>query len=142
MSRRDRTAGEVLVRRLFTEHGAALLAYASRLLGDHNEGAEVVRETLVRASYAADRAELFTIARDLAVERLRARPRAAAVPPAGNLELLRAVEALPREERDVLNALYFQGRNVKEAATSLGVPAEAVKTRSRQALLRLREASS
>ncbi|XVU26687.1 sigma factor-like helix-turn-helix DNA-binding protein [Actinoplanes sp. CA-054009] len=137
MSRRDRAAGEVLVRRLFTEHGAALLAYASRLLGDHAQGAEVVQEALVRAAFTDTRADLFQAVRDLAVTRLRER-RQSVVPATGSMEMLRAVEALPPEEREVLNALYFQGRNVKEAATALGVPAEAVKSRSYQALRRLR----
>ncbi|MEV4347736.1 sigma factor-like helix-turn-helix DNA-binding protein [Actinoplanes sp. NPDC049596] len=137
MSRRDLAAGEVLVRRLFTEHGAALLAYASRLLGDHTQGAQVVQETLARAAFDDGRAALFRMARDLAVDRLRARPQATP-PPTGSMEMLRAVEELPPEEREVLDALYFQGRNVKEAAASLGVPAETVKVRSYQALRRLR----
>jgi RNA polymerase sigma-70 factor (ECF subfamily) len=145
VSRRDRAAGEVLVRRLFDEHGAALLAYASRLLGDHAQGAEVVQETLVRAgSDPGDRAHLFAIARGLAVERLQARPAppAAPAPDIGSLEMLRAVVALPPEEREVLNALYFQGRDVKEAAVALGVPAETVKARTHQALRRLRGATA
>ncbi|MFG1989930.1 sigma factor-like helix-turn-helix DNA-binding protein [Actinoplanes sp. NPDC048988] len=137
MSRRDRAAGEVLVRRLFTEHGAALLAYASRLLGDHTQGAEVVQETLVRAAFTDTRAELFEAVRDLAVARLRTRPQAV-VPATGSIAMLRAVEALPAEEREVLNALYFQGRDLKEAAATLGVPAETVKVRGYQALRRLR----
>ena len=58
------------------------------------------------------------------------------------MDMLRAVVSLPSEERDVLDALYFQGRNVKEAAASLGVPAETVKDRSYQALRRLREAAA
>ncbi|SNY30176.1 sigma factor-like helix-turn-helix DNA-binding protein [Paractinoplanes atraurantiacus] len=141
MSRRDRAAGEVLVRRLFTEHGAALLAYASRLLGDHTQGAEVVQEALVRAAFTDTRADLFEAVRDLAVARLRTRPQAV-MPATGSMEMLRAVEALPPEERAVLNALYFQGRNVKEAATTLGMPAETVKTRSYQALRHLRGVSA
>ncbi len=145
MSRRARAAGEVLVRRLFAEHGAALLAYATRLTGDRGAAEEVVRETLLRAwsepaalseDRGAVRAHLFPIVRDVASERLPGRPEVAA----GPMEMLGAVGTLPAEQREVLNQLYFQGRDVKEAAASLGLPAETVKSRSYQALRRLREA--
>ena len=149
MSRRDRAAGEVLVRRLFAEHGAALLAYATRLLGDRPAGEEVVRDTLLRAwsepaaltdDRGAVRAYLFTVVRSLAGERLRAGPAAVAPPATESIEMLRAVGTLPAEQREVLRLLYFQGRDVKEAAAALGVPADTVKARSYQALRRLREA--
>jgi RNA polymerase sigma-70 factor (ECF subfamily) len=138
VSRRDRTAGEVLIRRLFAEHGAALLAYATRLSDGHRENAEaIVRETLLRAwsepaalseDRGAVRAHLFPIVHEVA--RGRADPMA----------MLGAVGTLPAEEREVLNQLYFQGRDVKEAAASLGLSAETVKSRSYRALRRLREA--
>ncbi|MBM2618773.1 RNA polymerase [Actinoplanes sp. LDG1-06] len=144
MSRRDRTAGEVLVRRLFAEHGAALLAYATRLsAGDRVRAELIVRETLVRAWSAsaslsgdrgAVRAHLFPIVRDVAAEQGVPQPQA------GPMEMLTAVGTLPPEQREVLNQLYFQGRDVKEAAASLGLPAETVKSRSYEALRRLREA--
>ena len=149
MSRRVGTTGEVLVRRLFAEHGAALLAYASRLTGDRPAGEDVVRETLLRAHTEPDaladdrgavRAYLFTVVRELAGERLRSRPGAAAEPAPGSIAMLRAVGTLPAEQREVLRLLYFQGRDVKEAAAALGVPADTVKSRSYQALRRLREA--
>ena len=60
--------------------------------------------------------------------------------PTAPTEMLDAVGTLPAEEREVLNQLYFQGRDVKEAAASLGLPAETVKSRSYHALRRLREA--
>ncbi|MBU2669622.1 RNA polymerase [Actinoplanes bogorensis] len=130
-------AGEVLVRRLFAEHGAALLAYATRLSGDRAVAAEIVRETLLRAwssnsalseDRGAVRAHLFSALREVANA------------PADPLEMLAAVGTLPPEQREVLNQLYFQGRDVKEAAASLGLPAETVKSRSSEALRRLREA--
>ncbi|MGK5681173.1 sigma factor [Actinoplanes sp. URMC 104] len=142
MSRREGGAGEVLVRRLFAEHGAALLAYATRLTGDRAPAEEVVRETLVRAwsepaalsgERGAVRAYLFAIVRGVAASRGRAVPD-------GPMEMLAAMGAIPAEHREVLNQLYFQGRDVKEAAASLGLPAETVKSRSYQALRRLREA--
>jgi RNA polymerase sigma-70 factor, ECF subfamily len=137
VSRRDRTAGEVLVRRLYAEHGAALLAYATRLSGDRAAAEGIVRETLRRAwrepaalseERGAVRAHLFGLLRSVAGA------------PADPLPMLGAIGTLPPEEREVLNQLYFHGRDVKEAAASLGLPAETVKSRSYQALRRLREA--
>jgi RNA polymerase sigma-70 factor (ECF subfamily) len=48
VNRRGR-ADEVLVRRVFEEHGAALLGYASRLVGDRARGQAVAQEALVAA---------------------------------------------------------------------------------------------
>lgn len=136
MSRRDRAAGEVLVRRLFAEHGAALLAYATRLSGDRPAAEGIVRATLLRAwsepaalgeDRGAVRTHLFLLVREIAGS-------------PGSMEMLSAVGTLAPEQREVLNQLYFQGRDVKEAAASLGLPAETVKSRSYQALRRLREA--
>jgi len=134
VNRRGR-ADEVLVRRVFEEHGAALLAYASRLVGDRVRGEAVAREALVAAWRDPEvldgpaRTRLFAIVREIA-----------GTGPAPDIALLGAMETLAPEERDVLRALYFQGRDVAEAAESLGVPAGAVKSRSYHALRRLREA--
>ncbi|MEU4239841.1 sigma factor-like helix-turn-helix DNA-binding protein [Actinoplanes sp. NPDC026619] len=135
MSRRDAAAGEVLLRRIYAEHGAALLAYAARLTGDHARGEDVVRAVLVRAWRHPEvlaeltRARLFATVREIAGG--KSEP---------DFALLGAVETLPPEHRDVLTALYFQGRDVAETSASLGVPAGDVKMRSYQALRRLREA--
>jgi RNA polymerase sigma-70 factor (ECF subfamily) len=141
VSRRGSTADEVLVRRIFQEHGAALVAYATRLTGDRTRAEAVVQEVLMRVwrdpgALAVDkgvaRASLLTITRDLAA----GTDRGAAV---DSMAVLSAVKALPSEQRDVLEALYFQGRDVAETAASLGVPAGAVKARSYHALRQLRE---
>jgi RNA polymerase sigma-70 factor (ECF subfamily) len=85
------------------------------------------------------RARLFTVAKRLAA----ARPRTEATEPEpaaiDSVVVLSALEALPADEREVLRALYFQGRDVDETAASLGVEAGAVKSRTYHALRRLRE---
>lgn len=143
MSRRRGAAEEVLLRGLFEEHGAALVAYASRLAGDRSLGEDVVRETLIRAvrdpgaltgGRGAARAYLFTIVRGLTADKDQAGAGA------DSMTMLTAVESLPPEQREVLHSLYFQGRGVAETAASLGVPAGTVKSRSYHALRRLREA--
>ena len=129
-------ADEALVRRVFEDHGAALLAYASRLAGDRVRGEAVAEEVLLRAWLdpavleGPARAHLFAIVRDLA----------GTGPEPDGMALLGAMETLSPEHRDVLNVLYFQGRDVAEASESLGVPAGAVKARSYHALRSLREA--
>src|SRR5689334_10014053 len=93
--RRDSSADEVLIRRLYEEHGGALLAYATRLMGDRPLGEDVVQETLIRAwrnpealtnDKGSVRGYLFTITRNIAIDRHRARqarPAEVAESPAG-----------------------------------------------------------
>ncbi|MEU4425389.1 sigma-70 family RNA polymerase sigma factor [Actinoplanes sp. NPDC024001] len=162
---RESTSDDYLIRRLYLEHGGALLAYATRLMGDRSLGEDVVQETLIRAwrrpEALADekgsvRGYLFTIARNVAIDRHRARQaRPTEVAETGatvpverdhadtvvdSMVLLGALEKLSAEHRDVLRALYFEGRSVEEAAAHLGVPAGTVKSRSYHALRRLRQA--
>jgi RNA polymerase sigma-70 factor, ECF subfamily len=48
-ARAEAVAGELLVRKLYEEHGRAILAYATRLTGDRHSAEDVAEETLVRA---------------------------------------------------------------------------------------------
>ena len=140
------SADEVLIRGLFAEHGAALLAYATRLAGDRAGGEEAVRETLLRAwpvpevaaGGGAARARLFAIVRQVIAER-RGGPVEAA-PVVDSTAVLAAVRTLPPEQREVLLAVFFQGRDVASTATELGVTEAAVKSRVSAALRRLRDA--
>ncbi|MGK5681375.1 sigma-70 family RNA polymerase sigma factor [Actinoplanes sp. URMC 104] len=163
--RRESSADEVLIRRLYNEHGGALLAYATRLMGDRALGEDVVQETLIRAwrnpgalteDKGSVRGYLFTITRNIAIDRHRARQaRPAEVAETvsstavsgdhadavvDSMVVLGAMGKLSDEHQQVLRAIYFQGRTVDEAAESLGVPAGTIKSRSYYALRRLREA--
>lgn len=51
----------------------------------------------------------------------------------------RAVEALPADQRTVLELSYFEGLSLAEAATKLGVPLGTIKSRLARALTRLRQ---
>lgn len=48
------------------------------------------------------------------------------------------LSALPRDDRAILNAVYFQNKTVKEAAAALGLTMAAAKTRCWRAVNRLR----
>ena len=158
---------EERLRRIYAEHGAALLAFATRACGGDRQRAEdVVQEVLVRAwrhpevsegGPQGERAWLITVARNVAIDAFRAqraRPTevggaaldaVAALP--GDDELDRAVEAwtvaaaldaLPPHHRDVLVETFFRGRSVAEAEQVLGIPAGTVKSRAFHALRSLR----
>jgi RNA polymerase sigma-70 factor (ECF subfamily) len=150
----DTSADELLIRRLFHEHGGALVAYAARLMGDPALGADVVQETLIRAGRdparliegrGSVRAYLFTVARAIAVRRARPAgevPASApdrADPTVDSLRLLGAMDGLSAEQRDVLRLICFQGRGVEEVAVGLRMPAGAVTSHLYYALRRLRE---
>jgi RNA polymerase sigma-70 factor (ECF subfamily) len=50
-----------------------------------------------------------------------------------------ALDALPVEQRRVLEALYFEGQSMSELADATGIPLGTIKTRARLALRALRE---
>lgn len=158
-------ADEALVQAIYTEHGRALLAYATRLLGGDRAGAEdVVQETLIRAwrnpqvltnGKGSTRGWLLTVARNIVTDRIRARaarPQEVAEVPerppverdhsdavVASVTVLSALEDLSPDHRGVLDQIYFKGRSLGEAATVLGIPPGTVKSRSYYALRALRE---
>ncbi len=161
---RASVADEALVRAVFEEHGRALLAYATRLLGDRQAAEDVVQETLVRAwrhpevlvnEKGSVRGWLLTVTRHLVVDRMRAaaaRPREVAETPAAAAAVddhaeavvdaavvMEALGRLSEEHRAVLVELYFKGRSVAETATVLGVPPGTVRSRCHYALRSLRD---
>jgi RNA polymerase sigma-70 factor (ECF subfamily) len=151
------------VRAVYAEHGPALLAYTTRLIGDRGQAEDVVQETLLRAwqhaeGLAADsrplRPWLFTVAARVAVDAHRARrarpiettPEALATLAAPD-ELDRALQAwqvaealatLSPPHRAALVETYYRGRSVAEAALVLGVRPGTVKSRVYYALRALR----
>lgn len=158
------SADEALLRALYADHGRALLAYATRLTGDRAAAEDVVQETLVRAWRKLDvvtngrgsvRGWLFTVARNIVIDQVRARAaRPAEVAegadaPTGardpadqvvdSIVVLDAMEGLSPEHRSVIEEIYFRGRAVAEAAAVLDIPPGTVKSRSYYALRALRE---
>jgi len=162
-----REDAERRLRRIYSEHGAVLLAFASRLSGGDRQRAEdVVQEVLVRVwrhpevsegGPRGERAWLMTVTRNVAIDAFRAqraRPTeigGAALDALGHEpsedEIDRAVEAwtvaaaldaLPAHHRDVLIETFFRGHSVAETAAVLGIPQGTVKSRCFHALRSLR----
>ena len=67
-------------------------------------------------------------------------PEAALLAGEGRERLLRSVESLRDEERDVIACRYLLELSEEETATALGLPRGTVKSRTHRALERLREA--
>ncbi|MCU0484345.1 MAG: sigma-70 family RNA polymerase sigma factor [Chloroflexi bacterium] len=182
---------EAALAELYDRHVDAVHAAAFRLLGDRQAAEDVVQEVFLTLWNRADRfdpalgslpAWLLTIARNRAVDRLRAagrRPRLVSIPPAAGedepdaaalerlaaergilgwagsadadpeaaLELAetgaalrRTLAALPETERTAILLAYHDGLTQSEIAARLGWPLGTVKTRTRRALSRLRDA--
>lgn len=162
--RRRLAADEALVRSVYEQHGRALLAYATRLLGERHAAEDVVQETLVRAwrnpevlvnGKGSVRGWLLTVARtwsSTAHGPREARPAEVAEEAAGSaattadhaesvvdsVVVLEALDQLSDEHRDVLVEVYLKGSSVAQAADTLGIPPGTVRSRSFYALRALR----
>lgn len=160
---RSRAADEELLRGLCDVHAGPLFGYVLRLVrGDRQRAEDVVQETLVRAwqhtaslsdERSSVRAWLFTVARRIVIDGVRARSARPHEVDLGDAdgpaldeiersietwEVLDALETLSADHRAVLVETYYRGRSVAEAATVLGIPPGTVKSRTYYALRSLR----
>jgi RNA polymerase sigma-70 factor (ECF subfamily) len=161
---------EALIHAVYSEHGRAMLVYATRLLDDRAAAEDVVQEALLRAWRNPDaltngrgsvRGWLLTVVRNIVIDRVRARdarPREvsdlsddgtqAHVPRqrdhadavTASITVHAALDGLSPEHRAVLEQVYLHGRSLEETADALGVPKGTVKSRSYYALRALRAA--
>jgi RNA polymerase sigma-70 factor (ECF subfamily) len=156
---------EATFRQVFKEHEGALYGYVRRLVwGDHQLAEDVVQETLLSAWRHPDtvaRAEvsirpwLYTVARNLVIDKHRARSRRpaevndavlASTPATINdidaaltaWTVRQALASLTPEHRAVLGQVYYGGRSIAEAAAELGIPEGTVKSRTYYALRALK----
>lgn len=151
---------------LYDRHAPAVMGFAVRFLGEPTLAEEAVQETFWRiwrhaASYQSERAPftawLFAIARRLCIDMLRRRR---SIPDADealeslpdpapdvaervgdtleHLQVRAALEALPPEQRQVLELAYFRGLTHHEIAQTTGEPLGTVHTRARLGLQKLR----
>jgi RNA polymerase sigma-70 factor (ECF subfamily) len=157
-------AGEQAALGEFYDRFAGLVnAVALRILRDVPEAEDVVQEVFVQVWRQASRydpgrgspeAWVSTLARTRSIDRLRARvarrrpsngdgQAVAVTPPAHSADALAvrtALNELPADQRRVLELAYFEGLSQSEIAARLAQPLGTIKTRTRAAMMRLREA--
>ena len=157
---------EAVLEELYRSHALVLFGFVLRLVPDHDQAQDVVQETMLRAWRSLDeidprrgdpRSYLFTVARNIVVDRWRAerrRPRLVSDEDAiagesvsdgldARLDGWLVQEALTRlsaPHRAVLDELYFRGSTVAETASALGIPPGTVKSRAYYAVRVLRAA--
>jgi RNA polymerase sigma-70 factor (ECF subfamily) len=152
---------------LYDRRSRLLYGLILRILRDRSEAEKVLQEVFVlvwkrSATYnpalGSPEAWLVGIARNRAIDRLRAnRVRRRAIEtapvelaPSENPEMdasigeqqqavMRALDAIPREQRDLIEEAYFLGFTHSELAERHKMPLGTVKTRIRTGLLALRE---
>ncbi len=160
------------MRELYQRYGRAVFTVAYRALGDRSLAEEVVQQTFLQASRAADRVDaekdpapwLYSIARRAAVDAYRRerRPRVdrdedteiVALPPSFEgmweaWEVRSALDRLADDERSIVRAIHHRGLTHQQTAEQLGIPIGTVRSRSHRAhkrlavlLAHLREASA
>src|SRR5262249_52242029 len=156
---------ESAVGELYDRHARLLYGLILRILRDRAEAEEVLQEVFVQVWTRAETynvalgtpaAWLVRIARNPAIDRLRANSvRARTVeatplpPPVESPEaraamnerqqaVARALEALPVEQRQLIEQAYFLGLTQSELAERFGLPLGTVKTRVRTGLMTLK----
>ncbi len=158
VARQDANAFEALYRR----YARPVFGLALRRLGDRMRAEDAVQETFAAVwrsarTYKPERGAgapwLYAVARNAIVDRSRSRneppgdvPDTPAVEPTPEEQtetayvswrVHRALEDLPRNERDVIELAYYGGLSQSEVADFLGIPLGTVKTRTRAGLGRL-----
>lgn len=163
MSSSAEVRDEALVRLLYRTHGQMLLSYVTRLAGgDWATAEDVVQETFMRAwqhpevicrSERPVRSWLITVARNLLIDKVRARskrPREVLYACEEHAEsdrtehvlnsivVFRALNRLSVEQRDVLLQTYLFDRTFSNAAAGLGIREGTAKSRAHYAISALR----
>jgi RNA polymerase sigma-70 factor (ECF subfamily) len=142
---------------LYDRHHRLAYAIVRRIVQSPSDAEEVLQEAFVRVWSRADTfdarlgspaAWLVRIARNRAIDRLRARQARAGVSapvpvsegesPERDLAVRGAVAALPAAQRALIEAAFFEGYTHQELSARFGVPLGTVKTRIRSGLVSLR----
>jgi len=143
---------------LYRQHGSALLLFASTIIGDRSRAQDMLHQVFVRViengnlSHAEDvKAYLFACVRNAALNDIKARQRdtvlddesAWFVPPnrdhAEELNLRRALRALPDDQRQVIILHVWGELTFLQIAQLLGISSNTTASRYRYALAKLRE---
>jgi len=160
---------EVALAEVYRRHGGAVFGLARRVLSNESEAQDVTQDVFLRlwnhpdrfdAARGSLRSFLLTQSHGKAVDAIRSlnarRSRevrdgqltAAAAYDMNNEawdlalsdQVTRALDALPDQERKVIELAYFEGQTYVEVARTLGQPEGTVKSRIRQGMRRMRSA--
>lgn len=145
------------VRRLYEEHGRALLAYASALLRDPSKAEDVLHQVFLkvlggRVVIAGEpRPYLFRAVRNAALNHIRGQSREVALADHGvwlespegsretSLALQSALKTLPEEQREVVVLHVWGELTFEEAAAVIGISPNTAASRYRYGLAKLKE---
>ena len=143
-----------------------IFSLAFQMLKSKEEAEEVLQDTFLKLFKKADgykprrgsvRAYIYTIARNECISRLRAkqiRPQVEEpwqtetiediaheenqADPVDQIVIAKALDILKEEDKNLVKQAFFCGYSHRELASHMGLPLGTVKTRIRQALLRMR----
>ncbi|QQA41589.1 sigma-70 family RNA polymerase sigma factor [Pelagovum pacificum] len=152
---------------LYDETSAKLFGVALRVLNDRAEAEECTQEVYIRIWKAAGRYQqnglspmtwLITIARNRAIDRLRARksgssgldeageipdagpgPEALAIASSERGRIMMCMSELPDERAEAIRRVYLDGETYNELATHFDVPLNTMRTWLRRGLQKLKE---
>lgn len=158
---------DALAREGYVRHGAQLYGYALARLGDDASAQDAVQETLVRAWRSAERFDpataslrtwLFAILRNVIIDHLAARRRAATLPALAAEQrkdqhvgdqtaavedadlIARALGFISHDHRTAIVETYLRDRTYAEVAADLRVPESTLRSRVFHGLRQLRVA--
>jgi RNA polymerase sigma-70 factor (ECF subfamily) len=156
---------ESAIGELYDRHSRLLYGLILRILRDRSEAEEVLQEVFLqvwtraetyKAELGAPAAWLVRIARNRSIDRFRANsvrtrtveatpqpppvetPEARAAMSEQQRAVARALDALPPDQRQLIEEAYFYGLTQSELAERFGLPLGTVKTRVRTGLMTLR----
>jgi RNA polymerase sigma factor (sigma-70 family) len=152
---------------LYDNYSAALYGVIFRLVQQDDVAEDILQETFIRIwknfiQYKAEKGRLFTwmvqVARNLSLDKLRSKefqnagknqdigkavfsgdPALSGSYNPETIGVREIVSRLEKEYKEVIELLYFQGFSQAQAADKLNIPLGTVKTRSRAAILKLRQ---
>ncbi|WP_020567885.1 RNA polymerase sigma factor [Neolewinella persica] len=161
-----RAQDEEGMRQLFNHYGGALMTILQPILPQKEVAEEVLHDVLMKVwnnieSYDASKSRFFTwmarIARNAAIDKTRSknyrknrktdeiddsvsrRRELSQTPSIDHIGITAILDKLDASHRAIIELLYLQDYTQSEAAKKLELPLGTVKTRSRRAIMQLRE---